>query len=200
MSLVQQSETSSSTSARNVPGVNPAATYEIDPAHSAAQFAVKHLMVSTVRGELRNVTGTVVLDDANPGNSRVQATIDATTINTGVEQRDQHLRSADFFDVEKFPTISFSSTEVKQVGEGEYKVAGDLTMHGVTRPVVLTVESESVEVKDPWGNLKRGAVATVAVNRKEFGLNWNQALEAGGVLVGENVKVTIDISMARKNA
>ncbi|HLL56224.1 MAG TPA: YceI family protein [Myxococcaceae bacterium] len=176
------------------------AAYEIDPAHSAAQFAVKHLMVSTVRGEFDKVSGTVVLDEKDLKSSRIEATIDATTISTRNTKRDEHLRSADFFDVQKFPAITFKSTEVKAAGKDRFKVTGDLTMHGVTRPVVLDVESAATEVKDSYGNVKRGAVATTKLNRKDFGLNWNAALETGGVAVSDEVVVTIDLELNRKDA
>jgi polyisoprenoid-binding protein YceI len=186
--------------ALTVPAVAQAATYEVDPAHSAASFAVKHMMVSTVRGEFGKLTGAVVLDDADLKKAQIEATIDVSTINTRVAKRDEHLKSADFFDVAKFPTIVFKSTSVKRVSTGKYKVAGDLTMHGVTRPVVLDVDSPAKEMKDPFGNTARGATATAKLNRKDFGLNWNKALEAGGVLVGDTVDVTIDLSLNRKDA
>ena len=178
-----------------VPSLAFGATYEIDASHSSAQFAVKHMMVSTVRGEFGKMSGKVVLDEKNPAKSTVEATIDATTINTRDEKRDGHLKSPDFFDVAKYPTITFKSTEVKANGKGKYTVKGNLTMHGVTKPVVLAVESPETEAKDPWGNVKRGATATTTLNRKDFGLNWNQALETGGVLVGEEVKVTLDLEL-----
>jgi polyisoprenoid-binding protein YceI len=174
------------------------ATYEIDASHSSAQFAVKHMMVSTVRGEFQKVSGTAVIDDKNLKASSIEAVIDAATINTREAKRDAHLKGADFFDVEKFPTITFKSTEVKKAGKDKYKVAGNLTMHGVTKPVVLDVESAATELKDPWGNVKRGAVATTKLNRKDFGLNWNAALETGGVVVSDEVKVTIDLELNRK--
>jgi polyisoprenoid-binding protein YceI len=174
------------------------ASYAIDASHSRAAFAVKHMMVSTVRGDFSGLSGTVVLDEAEPARSRVEATIDARTVNTGVEMRDNHLRSPDFFDVEKFPTIRFVSTKVQKLDAENYAVTGDLTMHGVTRHVVLDVESPALELKDPYGNTKRGATATLTVNRKDYGLNWNTALEAGGVLVGESVRVTIDLQLVRK--
>jgi polyisoprenoid-binding protein YceI len=177
-----------------------AASYEIDPAHSSAGFAVKHMMVSTVRGEFTKVTGSVDIDDKNLAKAHVEAVIDAGSINTGVAKRDEHLRSPDFFDVAKHPNLTFKSTEVKRVGTGKYKVTGMLEMRGVARKVVLDVEAPSTELKDPYGNIKRGAVATTTINRKDFGLNWNTALEAGGVLVGETVQVTIDLQLARKDA
>lgn len=176
------------------------ASYDIDPAHSAARFGVKHMMVATVQGEFSKLSGTVVLDEKDLKNSRIEATIDATTISTRNEQRDADLRSAKFFDIGKFPAITFKSTEVKAAGKDRFKVTGDLTMHGVTRPVVLDVESPSIEVKDPYGNAKRGAVATTKLNRKDFGLTWNVALEAGGVMVSDEVVVTIDLELNRTDA
>ncbi len=180
------------------PAFAPAASYQIDPAHSRASFAIRHMMVATVRGEFGKLAGTITLDDAQPERSRVEATIDASSVNTHNEMRDNHLRSADFFDVANFPQLTFRSTAVRVVGPETYAVTGDLTIHGVTRQVVLDVESPAVEVKDPYGNTKRGATATTTINRKDFGLGWNQALEAGGVLVGDAVKVTIDLELARQ--
>jgi polyisoprenoid-binding protein YceI len=183
---------------RTVPAAAPTARYEIDPAHTRASFAVRHMMVATVRGEFTKVAGSVALDAAHPERSHVEATIDASTVNTNVEMRDNHLRSADFFDVETFPQITFRSTAVRALGPESYAVTGDLTIRGVTKQVVLDVEAPDAEVKDPYGNTKRGATATTTVNRKEFGLHWNQALEAGGVMVGDSVKVTIDLELTRK--
>jgi polyisoprenoid-binding protein YceI len=171
--------------------------WEIDPAHSAALFSVRHMMVSTVRGEFGKLAGTVKLDPADLTRSSVQATIDARTINTREPQRDEHLRSADFFEVEKFPTIEFKSTRIVRAGSETYELTGQLTMHGITREITLTVESDGVETKDPWGKLRRGASATGKLNRKDFGLNWNQALETGGILVGEEVKISIDVELVQ---
>ena len=176
----------------------PAARYELDPAHTRASFAVRHMMVATVQNHFNNLTGTVVLDDAHPEASRVEATIDASTVNTGVEMRDNHLRSADFFDVAKYPQITFRSKAVRVTGPDSFAVTGDLTIRDITRQVVLDVESAAFEVKDPYGNVKRGATATTTINRKDFGLTWNQSLEAGGVLVGETVKITLDLELNRK--
>jgi polyisoprenoid-binding protein YceI len=186
--------------ALSIPSVASAATYEIDPVHSSAQFAVKHMMVSTVRGEFGKLKGVVHLDDRDLASASIQATIDATTIDTRVEKRDEHLRSPDFFDTAKYPTITFKSTEVKKAGPDRYRVAGLLTMHGVTRSIVLDVESPGTEVRGFDGTFKRGAVATTVLNRKDFGLTWNKALEAGGVLVDDVVKVTIDLQLGRKDA
>jgi polyisoprenoid-binding protein YceI len=173
------------------------AEYVIDSGHSSAQFSVKHLMVSNVRGEFAKVTGSVNYDEKNVGKSSVEATIDVTTINTREPKRDEHLRSPDFFDTEKYPTITFKSTKVEKAGKG-LKVTGDLSLHGVTKPVVLAVEGLNQEVKDPWGNTKRGAVATTRINRKDFGLGWNKALEAGGVVVGDEVDITIDVELNKQ--
>ena len=174
------------------------ATYIIDPSHSTAGFKVRHLMVSNVRGEFSGVAGTVVFDAEDSANSKVEASIDATTIQTRDNQRDQHLKSADFFDVEKFPKIAFTSKKVAPVGDGEWRVIGDLTIHGVTREVALDVEGPTPEVKDPWGNIKIGATATTKLDRRDFGLVFNVALEAGGVLVGDEVAIQLEVEMARQ--
>jgi polyisoprenoid-binding protein YceI len=171
--------------------------YQIDSAHSSAQFTVRHMMISNVRGDFTKVSGGIVYDPADPANSSIDATIDAASINTRDAQRDGHLKSADFFDVEHFPTLTFRSKAVA-VHDGEGKVTGDLTIHGVTREVVLLVEGPTPEAKDPWGNLRIGATAATKINRKDFGLSYNAALEAGGVLVGEEVKITIDVEGIRQ--
>lgn len=172
-------------------------TYQIDPAHSSAQFSVRHMMVTNVRGGFRKVQGTVVYDPENPANSSVNAEIDAASINTNEEQRDAHLRSADFLHAEQFPTITFRSTRVEKAGEGEFKVTGDLTIHGVTRPVVLNVDGPAPEGKDPWGNTRTGATATTKIKRSDFGLTWNAALETGGILVGDDLKIELDLSLIK---
>ncbi len=173
-------------------------TYTIDPVHSTAGFKVRHLMIANVRGEFSNVSGTVVIDPKNPANSKVETSIDATTINTRDAQRDAHLKSPDFLDVEKYPTITFKSTKITPAGRGEWKVAGDLTIHGVTKPVVLDVEGPAPEVKDPWGNIKSGASATTKIDRKEFGLLWNSALETGGVLVGDEISIHLEVELTKQ--
>ncbi|QRN99471.1 polyisoprenoid-binding protein [Archangium violaceum] len=179
------------------PSLAFAAEYEIDPGHSSAQFSVKHMMVSNVRGAFSKVTGKANIDEKDITKSTVEATIDATTINTNEPKRDEHLRNADFFDTAKYPTITFKSTKVEKAGEN-LKVSGNLTMHGVTRPVVLDVEGFTTESKDPWGNIKRGGTATTKVNRKDFGLTYNSVLETGGVAVGEEVAITIDLELNKK--
>ena len=172
-------------------------TYTIDGVHSVADFKVRHLMVTNVRGEFSGVSGSVQFDDANPANSKVDARIDVNTIRTRDDQRDAHLKSPDFFDVEKYPEMTFVSSKVEKNGEG-YKVAGDLTIHGVTKPAVLTVEEFTGETKDPWGNTKAGVSAKTKVNRKDFGLTWNVALEAGGLMVGDDVQITLDLQLLKQ--
>jgi polyisoprenoid-binding protein YceI len=176
----------------------PATTlWNIDPTHSHAQFKVKHMMISNVKGEFTAVTGSLTFDSENVANSSVQATIDATTINTRDPQRDAHLKSADFFDVEKFSTLTFKSTRVSKKGDGEFTVAGDLTIHGVTRNVTLDVEDFTAPIKDPWGNTRIGLTATTKIDRKSFGLSWNTVLEAGGLAVGEQVTITLDVEFIK---
>jgi len=172
--------------------------YTIDSAHSAADFKVRHLMVSNVRGEFSGVTGSLTLDPNNVANSKVEAKIPTATIQTREPQRDAHLKSADFFDVEKYPEITFISTKFAKNGDGEYKVTGDLTIHGVTKQVTLDVEGPTPEVKDPWGNVKVGAEAKTKVNRKDFGLTWNAALETGGFVVGDEVNIHLDLEFTRQ--
>ncbi|MFL5345983.1 MAG: YceI family protein [Hyalangium sp.] len=186
--------------ALSVPSLAMAASYEIDAPHSNAGFAVKHMMVSNVRGSFSKMTGTLDLDDKDITKSTVAVTIDTTTIDTGVAARDTHLKSKDFFDVEKFPTITFKSKKVEKAGEGQLKVTGDLTMHGVTKEVVLDVEGPSKEAKDPQGKIRIGATATTTLHRKDFGLTYNAALETGGVAVGDDVKVTLDLEAVKKAA
>jgi polyisoprenoid-binding protein YceI len=171
-------------------------TWAIDPVHSVPEFSVKHMVISTVKGRFTKVEGAIMLDEANPANSSVKATIDVTTIDTGEAQRDTHLRSADFFDVEKFPTIAFTSSKVERKSDDEYKVTGDLTIRDVTRPVVLDVEYEG-QIKDAYGKQRAAFTATTQIDRKDFGLNWNMALEAGGFIVSNNVKVTLHIAAVR---
>jgi polyisoprenoid-binding protein YceI len=172
-------------------------SWNIDPVHSAAEFKVKHMMISNVKGQFAAVKGVLVLDETDLTNSRVEASIEAASINTRDDQRDAHLKSPDFFDVEKFPTLSFKSTRITRVADGELAVAGDLTIHGVTRDVVFTVEGPTAPGKDPWGNIRRGLSATTKVNRKDFGLTWNSVLETGGVLVGDQVTITLDVQFVK---
>jgi polyisoprenoid-binding protein YceI len=172
---------------------NPTITWKIDPAHSSAEFKVKHMMISNVKGSFNGLSGTLTEDTSDPTLSRVDATIDIGTISTGDVQRDAHLKSADFFHHEQHPNMTFHSTRVEKKGDGEYAVTGDLTAHGVTKSVVFAVEGPSAPGKDPWGNTRIGLSATTKINRKDFGLIWNAALETGGILVGEEVQITLDV-------
>ncbi len=172
-------------------------TWNIDPAHSVAEFKVKHMMISNVKGQFTAVSGTLALDEADIANSKIEATIDAASINTREPQRDAHLKSADFFDVEKFPTLSFKSTRVIRRSSDELTVDGDLTIHGVTRKVQFGVEGPTQPGKDPWGNTRIGISATTKINRKDYGLTWNAALETGGILVGDEVTITLDVQFIK---
>ena len=174
-------------------------TYTIDPQHSAAEFSVRHLMISNVKGEFTKVSGTIVYDPKNPAAAKIDAVIEVNSISTREPQRDAHLKSPDFFDTAKFPTIAFQSKQVWK-SNGKLQVKGDLTMHGVTHEVVLDVDGPTAEVKDPWGNPRLGASATTKIDRKNWGLVWNKALEAGGVMIGDEVTITIDIEATRKVA
>lgn len=174
------------------------ATWQIDSDHTSAQFAIKHLMVSTVRGTIGPVTGTVTIDDSDLTKSSVNASIDARGIDTRNQKRDDHLRSPEFFDVASFPAITFTSRTIEKAGDGAYAVSGDLTLHGVTKPVTLKVEGSPKPMQDPFGNTKLGGTATTRINRKDFGLNWSKALDGGGVVVGDDVDITIDIELIRK--
>ena len=174
-----------------------ASTWNIDPAHATAEFKVKHMMIAHVKGQFSKVTGVLVHDESNPTKSRAEATIEAASIETREPQRDAHLKSADFLHVEKFPTLSFKSTEIKVAGEGELKVQGDLTIRGVTRKVTFAVEGPTPPTKDPWGNTRIAISATTKINRKDFGLTWNAALETGGILVGDEVTITLDAEFVK---
>ncbi len=165
--------------------------WQFDPAHSSAEFAVRHMMVSTVKGSFKTLSGSIRFDESYPERSRVEAEIDAASIDTGVADRDTHLRSADFFDVARFARITFRSTGIQADGDSG-KLQGDLTIHGVTKAVTLDVAYLG-EVKDPWGSRRRGYTAETTLNRKDFGMTWNMVLDAGGVLVGDKVKVTLNL-------
>jgi polyisoprenoid-binding protein YceI len=182
------------------PAIAGASDWEIDASNTTAQFSVRHMMVNTVKGQFGKVTGTVNLDDKDATKSKVEAVIDATTIDTREAKRDAHLKSPDFFDVAKYPTLTFKSTKIAKAGKGKYKATGDLTMHGVTKSVVLDVDGPTEPVKNLMGAWTRGAHVTATINRKDFGLNWNKALEAGGVLVGEEVKIEVDAELMSKVA
>lgn len=171
-------------------------TWNIDPSHSNAHFTVRHMMITNVHGEFQKLSGTVEYDAEHPKATKVKASIDASTINTREEKRDAHLKSADFLDVEKFPTIEFVSKRAKATSDG-LEITGDLTIRGTTREVTLAVEGPTPPQKDPWGNTRIGAVATTKIKRTDFNMVWNVALEAGGILVGEDVKITLDVSLIK---
>jgi polyisoprenoid-binding protein YceI len=181
-----------------IPVFSYASTWQIDPDHSSLQFKVRHLMVSNVKGDFTKATGVVTIDDKDINNLKVELTIDAASVNTDHAKRDEHLRGQDFFDVAKYPTITFVSKKVIKAGPDRLNVVGDLTIHGVTREVTVDVEGPTSEVKDPWGNFRRGATATTKINRKDFGLTWNRVLETGGVVVGEEVNIYVEVELVRK--
>jgi polyisoprenoid-binding protein YceI len=171
-------------------------TWKLDPSHSEVGFSVKHLMISSVRGRFAALSGTIVIDDVNPAQSSVDVAIETASIDTRQEQRDAHLRSADFFDAENYPTITFKSTKV-EIGKGEsFRLVGDLTIRGVTKEVVLESTDEG-RGRDPWGGERAAFSATTKIDRRDFGLTWNQALETGGVLVANEIKITLDVQAVK---
>lgn len=174
-----------------------ATQWQIDPTHSSVSFSIKHMMIAKVHGGFEKLSGTLSYDAANPSAAQVDVSIDASSINTREPQRDAHLKSADFFDVEKFPQITFKSKSVAG-SAGDLKVKGDLTIHGVTQEVTLDVDGPSSELKDPYGNIKIGVSASTKIKRKDFGLTWNAALEAGGVLVGDDVNITLEVQFVKQ--
>ena len=171
--------------------------WSIDPAHSIAEFKVKHMMIANVKGQFPKISGALTLDDSDVSKSNVEVSIEATSIDTRDSQRDAHLRSADFFHVEKFPTLHFQSTGIRVVRDGELSVEGDLTIRGVTRKVRFAVEGPTAPTKDPWGNTRVAVSSTTRINRRDFGLTWNAALEAGGILVGDEVTITLDVEFVK---
>jgi polyisoprenoid-binding protein YceI len=175
-----------------------AATWQIDPDHSSFQFKVRHLMVSNVKGDFTKSKGVVTIDDKDITNLKVEVIIDAASVNTDNAKREEHLRSGDFFDVAKYPTITFVSKKVIKDSPDRLKVIGDLTIHGITKEITVDVEGPTPEVKDPWGGLRRGATATTKINRKDFGLTWNKALETGGVVVGDEVNIYVEAELVKK--
>jgi polyisoprenoid-binding protein YceI len=172
-------------------------TYNIDPSHSGVHFFIKHLMISTVRGSFVGVKGTVVHDSENPAATTLEAEVDVNSINTNDEKRDGHLKSPDFFDAATYPVMTFKSTEVTAGTSSDYTIVGDLTLHGVTKPVTLQVEEVSEETTDPWGHKRIGATAKGKLKRSDFGLVWNAPLEAGGVVLSDEVKIEFDIELVK---
>src|SRR5579885_2348028 len=179
---------------------NPAAltTWKLDPAHSHAEFKVKHMMISNVKGSFNGLSGTLTEHPTDKTLSSIEASIDVNTISTGDPQRDAHLKSADFFDAAQFGTMTFRSSKVQPNGDGGYNVTGDLTIHGQTRQQVFVVDGPSAPGKDPWGNTRIGLSATTKINRKDYGLSWNAALETGGILVGDDVNITIEAQFIKQ--
>lgn len=173
-------------------------TWLIDPAHTHVEFAVRHMMVSTVKGRFAGVSGTIQLDETDLTHSSIEVSIDAASIDTREAQRDAHLRSSDFLDAETFPTITYRSRRIEPLTEGHFRVIGDLTIRNVTQEVALDTTLEG-RMPDPWGHERAGYSATTAISRKDFGLQWNVALEGGGVLVADEVKISIDVETVRQN-
>ena len=173
--------------------------WDFDLSHSSVNFHVRHLMVSKVHGRFTSWNGTLVLDEQDLTKSKLSVTIDAASVDTKEQKRDDHLRSADFFEAEKYPHLTFISKEIKRGGDNRYLVAGELTIRGITKPVTLEVEGGDV-VKDPWGGTRTGFSAKTSVNRKDFGLHWNLALEAGGFVVGDKIEITLEIEAIKKAA
>lgn len=182
----------------SLPASATTSTWQLDPSHSAAQFSVRHLAISTVRGGFSSVKGTVVFDDKDVSKSSVDVTIDVNTVDTREPNRDKDLKSDHFFDVAQYPTMTFKSTKVEQAEPGKLKVTGNLTIHGVTKEVVLEVEGPTAPVKDPWGNQRTAVNATTKINRQDFGVKWNATMDNGGVVVGDEVSINIDAEMIAK--
>lgn len=174
--------------------------WTLDPAHSDVLFSIKHLGISTVRGKFTGLSGTASFDPADHSTLQVHVDITSASFNTGNDDRDAHVKGADFLDAEKFPTITFDATKVNETGDGEGTLTGNLTIRGVTKEVVLHVEGPSGEITDPYGNVKIGASATATINRKDFGIAFNHVMEAGALLLGEDVKITIDVQFTKQAA
>jgi polyisoprenoid-binding protein YceI len=188
-----------STTATAIPTTTTAtsSTWKIDPAHSAAEFKVRHMMISYVKGKFSGLSGVLKLDENDYTRSTVEVSIPAASVRTVDDKLDAHLKEADFFDVEKFPTLTFKSTSIRTTGDRDYAVTGDLTIRGVTKSVILSVNDVSEPSKDPWGNQRIGLSGSAKINRKDFGLVWNAPLEFGGMLVGEEVAITLDVQFIK---
>ena len=172
--------------------------WQIDPAHSAAHFSVRHLLISNVRGEFTKLSGSALINPADPAKSSVEITIQAASLNTREPQCDEHLRSADFFDVANHPTLTFRSKRIEALGAENFKLTGDLTIRGVTKEVTFDVEGPTAPMKDPWGNVRAGVSASAKINRKDFGVAWNALTETGGVVVGDEVKITVEAELIQQ--
>ena len=181
-----------------IPVFSYASTWQMDPDHSSFQFKIRHLTVSNVKGDFSKAKGVVTIDEKDLTQLKVEVTINAASVNTGHAKRDEHLRGPDFFDVTKYPTITFVSKKVMKADTNRLKVIGDLTLLGVTREISVDVEGPTPEVKDPWGSFRRGATATTKINRRDFGMTWNRVLDTGGFLVGEDVDIYVEVELVKK--
>ena len=181
-----------------IPVFSYASTWQMDPDHSSFQFKIRHLTVSNVKGDFSKAKGVVTIDEKDITQLKVEVTIDAASVNTSHAKRDEHLRGPDFFDVTKYPTITFVSKKVMKADTNRLKVIGDLTLRGVTREISVDVEGPTPEVKDPWGSFRRGATATTKINRRDFGMTWNKVLDTGGFLVGEDVDIYVEVELVKK--
>lgn len=181
-----------------IPAIAGAATYQLDPVHSSIQFKIRHLTVSNVTGTFNKIKGSATMEGEDPSTLKVDVTIEAASVDTGNEKRDQHLRTPDFLDVAKYPTITFVSKKVMKGDPGKLKVTGDLTIHGVTREITVDLEGPTSEVKDPWGGFRRGATGTTRIDRRDFGITWNTALDSGGMLVGNEVTIYVEVEWVKK--
>ena len=175
-----------------------AETWQIDPVHTNIGFTAQHMMVSNVHGEFDKFNGSISANGKDPSSVKIEATIDASSINTRSQMRDNDLKSPNFLDVDKYPTITFKSTKIEPAGDVKWKVTGDLTLHGVTKPVVLEVVGPTPEVKDPFGNTRRGASATTKINRQDFGITYNKTLDSGGLVVSNEITISIDVEAIKK--
>lgn len=182
----------------SIPMFASGATYQVDPDHSNFQFKIRHMTVSNVKGEFKKVKGIVSIDGNDLTGLKVEVTLDAASVNTDHAKRDDHLRSEDFFDVARYPTITFVSKKVTKVDENRLKVVGNLTIRGVTREVTVDVDGPTPEVKDPGGNIRRGATGTLKINRKDFGMAWHKVLDNGGMVVGDDVNISVEVELVRK--
>jgi polyisoprenoid-binding protein YceI len=181
-----------------LPALAAASTWQIDPVHTNIQFSVRHMMISNVKGVFHKFTGAFEIDDKDITKSKASSVIDVNSIDTGIEKRDEDLRSANFFDVAKYPSMTFVSKKFTREGANKFKMTGDLTIHGITREVVLDMEGLETVMKDPWGNMRRGVTMGTKINRKDFGLTYNKVLETGGVMVGDEVTINIEVEMIKK--
>jgi polyisoprenoid-binding protein YceI len=181
-----------------IPAIAGAAAYQMDPVHSNIQFKIRHLTVSNVTGTFNKIKGSATMEGEDPSTLKVEVTIEAASVDTGNEKRDQHLRTPDFLDVAKYPTITFVSRKVAKADPGKLKVTGDLTLHGVTREITVDLEGPTSEVKDPWGGFRRGATGTARIDRRDFGITWNTPLDSGGMLVGNDVTIYVEVEWVKK--